>query len=177
MKGLIDKCWSQNPDHRPSFDEIYAQLSTDFSYLNEKLDEEKIKEYIKKVCCQSEIGDTRYLAVKSQIDDLKSRLLSACEEGNAEQVFNIVSLNIINVNCKYKIGNDVKTLLHMAVEKENIDIIKILLGCEDIDINAKATYAYPYEMYEEKDDIIEIQKDIDKFEEIIYIISWRSSFL
>lgn len=90
------------------------------------------------------------------------------------------------MNCRYKIGDDVKTLLHVAVEKENIDIVKLLLKCEGIDVNIKETHFYPFEKYEEKDDIKEIQDDIDEIDEILYIlfhdilifaILWKSSFL
>ena len=47
MKKLILNCLSGNPDDRPSFDQIFELISNDFSYFNEKVDEEKINNYIK----------------------------------------------------------------------------------------------------------------------------------
>lgn len=78
LKGLIDQCWSQNPSERPSFEEIFTKLSTDFSYLNEKLDEDKIREYIQKVYRPPEVENSKFASAKSQIEELKSSLLSAC---------------------------------------------------------------------------------------------------
>ena len=46
MQELIKKCWSDNPSDRPSFDEIFKTLSSDFSYSDESADEEEIEEYI-----------------------------------------------------------------------------------------------------------------------------------
>ena len=46
MKDLIEKCWSQDPKERPSFDEIFEKLSTDFSYSEETVDEDEINEYL-----------------------------------------------------------------------------------------------------------------------------------
>lgn len=38
-----------------------------------------------------------------------------------------------------------KTALHIAVEKENIDIVKLLLQNSEIDINA--TFIWPFSFY------------------------------
>ena len=41
-KKLILKCLDDNPDERPSFDEIYELLTNDFTYLDEDVDETEI---------------------------------------------------------------------------------------------------------------------------------------
>ncbi|KAK8849869.1 hypothetical protein M9Y10_018456 [Tritrichomonas musculus] len=46
MANLLKQCWSENPNNRPSFDEIYKKLSTDFSYFDETIDENEIRDYI-----------------------------------------------------------------------------------------------------------------------------------
>lgn len=46
MKQLIEKCWSQDPKDRPSFEEIFKQLSSDFSYFDEDIDEDEINDYL-----------------------------------------------------------------------------------------------------------------------------------
>ena len=46
MKDLINQCWCQEPQDRPSFSEIFEMLSSDFSYLDETVDEDEIREYL-----------------------------------------------------------------------------------------------------------------------------------
>ena len=45
MQKLIEKCWSDKPSDRPPFDYIFKTLSSDFSYLDEAVDEEEIGMY------------------------------------------------------------------------------------------------------------------------------------
>lgn len=46
MKELITRCWSQDPKDRPSFESIFEELSNDFSYSYETVDEDEINDYI-----------------------------------------------------------------------------------------------------------------------------------
>lgn len=46
MKELITQCWSQNPNDRPSFDTIFEKLSSEFTFLDESVDEDEINEYL-----------------------------------------------------------------------------------------------------------------------------------
>ena len=46
MKELISRCWSQESKDRPSFKEIFEELSNDFSYSIEDVDEDEINEYL-----------------------------------------------------------------------------------------------------------------------------------
>lgn len=46
LKSLIQRCWSQNPSERPTFDEIYQNLINDFTLSPEEVDENEIHEYI-----------------------------------------------------------------------------------------------------------------------------------
>ena len=47
MKDLISRCWNEDPDERPSFDEIYDLLANDYnSFFHYDLDEDEIQEYI-----------------------------------------------------------------------------------------------------------------------------------
>ncbi|KAK8892916.1 hypothetical protein M9Y10_030168 [Tritrichomonas musculus] len=49
MMDLITQCWSHKSEDRPSFDEIFKKLSTDFTYFNEKVDVEEINSYLGKL--------------------------------------------------------------------------------------------------------------------------------
>ncbi|KAK8880630.1 hypothetical protein M9Y10_003313 [Tritrichomonas musculus] len=47
MKDLISKCWSEDPDERPSFSEIFDKISADYkSFAHESIDEDEIENYI-----------------------------------------------------------------------------------------------------------------------------------
>ncbi|KAK8891099.1 hypothetical protein M9Y10_028304 [Tritrichomonas musculus] len=46
-RDLIEKCWSENPDDRPSGEDIVDILKTNTSFLTEKVDKEKYFNYIK----------------------------------------------------------------------------------------------------------------------------------
>ena len=48
MKALISKCWCEDVDERPSFDEIYEKLSTDYkSYFSyDDVDDNEINDFI-----------------------------------------------------------------------------------------------------------------------------------
>lgn len=49
MKALISKCWCEDADERPSFDEIYEKLSTEYkSYFSyDDVDDNEINDFIK----------------------------------------------------------------------------------------------------------------------------------
>lgn len=46
MQRLISRCWSRRKSERPTFEEIFNELSNDKTYFNEKLDENEIEEYL-----------------------------------------------------------------------------------------------------------------------------------
>lgn len=46
MKKLISRCWDKFPEKRPSFEEIFNTLSSDFSYFDEDINEDEISDYI-----------------------------------------------------------------------------------------------------------------------------------
>lgn len=52
-KNLISQCWSENPEKRPSFEEITEILKND-EFITEDVDEEKYKNYIKMIEQMSE---------------------------------------------------------------------------------------------------------------------------
>lgn len=46
MWSLLEKCWDNDPINRPTFQEIYTSLSTDFTYFGEQVDRNEIDDYI-----------------------------------------------------------------------------------------------------------------------------------
>ncbi|KAK8842414.1 hypothetical protein M9Y10_025997 [Tritrichomonas musculus] len=49
MKNLLSRCCDENINERPTFDEIYKLLTTDFSYFDEDVDEDEINQYIEDI--------------------------------------------------------------------------------------------------------------------------------
>ena len=81
MQELIKKCWSDKPIDRPSFDEIFETLSSDFSYSDEPVDEDEIEEYI--TTLNDERGDKKdrktaeteslIVSLQSEVEELKKK--------------------------------------------------------------------------------------------------------
>ena len=45
-KNLIEKCWSQDPSIRPSFDEIVKELKSDSGFITDLVDEGQYQDYV-----------------------------------------------------------------------------------------------------------------------------------
>ena len=46
MWDLLCKCWSMNPEERPTFEYIFNELSKDITYFNETIDEGELIDYL-----------------------------------------------------------------------------------------------------------------------------------
>lgn len=46
IKKLIEKCWADNPNDRPTFDEIVEELTTNRDFITETVDETEYLNYI-----------------------------------------------------------------------------------------------------------------------------------
>ena len=142
MKILLSKCWSANIEERPSFDEIFEQLSTDFSYFNEKVDSEEIQNFLNKLKEQNvDLSSNKEMNVSSQ--QLQNLLTIVTEENQSLQVELIqlknkiksyqnqiknlnklsedffLALNTIHGNQKEKNPNQSITYLKKSSEKGN----------------------------------------------------------
>lgn len=49
MKDLLNRCWCKESTERPSFGQIFDLLSSDFSFIKEKVDEKEVSSYISKL--------------------------------------------------------------------------------------------------------------------------------
>lgn len=67
-RKLIEKCWSDDPRERPTFDEILYHLKTNSDFINEKINKEEYKNYI------NMIEESQTIKNISKLDDfIKSR--------------------------------------------------------------------------------------------------------
>ena len=110
MQNLLQRCWSQDPNERPSFDEIFQLLSSDFTYSPEDVDEEEVENYLEMIGDSSEkeknkskiINDCLEISRRKleKTSDLIDIFDSACEEGNIEIVEYFISNKLIDINTK-----------------------------------------------------------------------------
>ena len=101
------RCWSQNPEERPTFDEIYKQLSTNFDFLKEDVEVDEIEDYLNDI---NDIDNIKMnLKNASEMvnssnkysEYLSSNLYLACKSENAELVKYILTLKAVDVNSKF----------------------------------------------------------------------------
>lgn len=137
MWDLITRCWSKEASERPSFDEIFDELSTNFSLLNEDVDEDEIREYLdyledgrKEETTSSERKEDFHKEydqlVKKQEEERKcysEMLIKLVERQNY-----IADLDFDSVK-----GN----ILHLACKSGNIELVKYIISLNKIDIKAK----------------------------------------
>ena len=97
IQDLISECWSHNPEERPSFDEIFAMLISDKSYLGENVNEDKIQDYF------DQLVDANVLdySIIEHPKILKAILFHAINLENVELVASIISNENLNINEKY----------------------------------------------------------------------------
>ena len=114
MRSFIKKCWSQDPDERPSFDEIFNELSTDLTYSPVPVDEDEIKNFLEFNDEPIGIEDKKIILSNKYIEIEKNRIQK---------------------------NNDFNLMLNLACETENIEFLECLLSDDSIDINStKITY-------------------------------------
>ena len=146
MKDLITQCWSQNACDRPSFDEIFPKLSTDFSYSEESVDEDEINEYLeildesKNESLANELKDPAKIQ-KDQIEKMK-------EENKSIQT-ELVKYQSENKDLKEKLGQNERDKNRLQTElliyqNENKDI-KEKLNQNERDKNSLQTELLKYQ--------------------------------
>lgn len=90
MQNLISKCWSDSPEERPTFSEIFDELSSDFNFFSENLDEVEIQNYIDRLNDSSlersvrfsksrrqppkETDDDKYVKIENELNEVKAKL-------------------------------------------------------------------------------------------------------
>lgn len=72
-RHLIEKCWSQNPEERPTFDEIVQNLKTDPSFILDKVEEDYFLEYVRSIE-DFKITFDSFKRIKENDDLLKTKI-------------------------------------------------------------------------------------------------------
>ena len=137
MWDLITRCWNKEASERPSFDEIFYELSTNFSLLNEDVDEDEIREYLDYL----EDGrkeETTSSERKEDFHEEYDQLVKKQEEERkcySEMFIKLVERqnNIADLDFDSVKGN----ILHLACKSGNIELVKYIISLNKIDIKAK----------------------------------------
>lgn len=111
FRELIERCWSNNPSERPSFDEIFDKLSNNHEYILDYVDMNEFNLYVKEIT--DEINCNKKL----------SNITSNLEEDNEQlktQVMQLKSKNmqLLNENKMYKNENKKLETMINQVTKE-----------------------------------------------------------
>lgn len=114
MRNLIQKCWSNEVDERPSFDEIFKTLSEDFNCSPEEVFEDEVNSYLETIRESNESKPAKndksdefvkdyFEFVKdkllhSNVEDINKLLIEACKTGNVQLVEYIISKKSFDIN-------------------------------------------------------------------------------
>lgn len=134
MQKLLIKCWSANVDERPSFSDIFNQLSTEFSYFKDDVDSNKIKNYL------SYLENSEPTAQISEQQSLKqANEIIQRNDRNVKRYLELIKLLIeysdsIQYLYTYQLDGNV---LHLACETGNFNLVKYILSLDKIDIKDK----------------------------------------
>lgn len=94
MQNLLSRCWSTNIEERPSFDEIFDQLSSDFSYFNENIDSDEIQKYLNELEQHQKEKPNKEMNISNE--QLQNLLTTVCEENQNLQIELLSIKNKIN---------------------------------------------------------------------------------
>ena len=97
---LIDRCLNYLPKNRPSFEEIFNELSSDLTYFIEDVDTNEIRDYISDIKEEDDRPKNHSIAIQTNICDeikkpekIEETIKDINENVNTNEVVNIVDTN------------------------------------------------------------------------------------
>lgn len=85
MKNLLLRCWNKKPENRPSFQEIFEELSNDIeSYIKDKIDIKEIQTYLKSISEWNKNYSEKemYLDIKKEEEKILDKKIQKLKEKN-----------------------------------------------------------------------------------------------
>ncbi|KAK8843025.1 hypothetical protein M9Y10_025213 [Tritrichomonas musculus] len=144
MWELLTRCWSKDPNERPSFEEIFQELSTNFSLFDEDVDEDEIRDYLDYLADENkEESVTKASQIKEDFVSKYDQLVKKEEKDN--KIYSEILIKLIgrqdNIDDLYfsSIGGNI---LHLACESGNLELVKYIISLDKIDITSKAIFIY-----------------------------------
>lgn len=152
MMKLITDCWSQNPEERPSFEEIFKTLSSSPSdYFDEDVDEDEIRDYIELLEDEAISSESPIDKNKEEIKNLKDQNIkleqinkdnggiitkltnenTSLKREQEESISKIQSLNATNLQIKKdqeNLANKVQNLTNenVQIKKEKEELVNTI---------------------------------------------------
>ena len=145
MQDLILWCLDERKERRPSFDKIFSELSTDFSYSFEKVDVDEVMNYINNLDQLTDSNESQQNSLNDVKNEQESKRLEnerACYE---EMIKTLVEESEINIG-EVKLDGILlffifyKTFLHSACLSGNIELVDYFISLDKIDLNARSIY-------------------------------------
>lgn len=144
MKDLLSRCWHRDPKKRPSFEEIFNELSSNFYYLDEDVDEDEVNDYIEllKDRRQNEDVPKKEDKKEEQKEDQNESQKEIDQPSNNQELIENerkVYFEMVKELVE-KHGKVEDNLLHLACKTGNINLVKYVISQNKIDITSKTVY-------------------------------------
>ena len=149
-KKLIESCWSQNPEDRPTFESIENFLRTDIQFITEKVNEEDFEKYVLKI----ENSEIDFSSEKNimQIDHLIKEKNKVVETFSDEVVDQLSKKEYVAVIEK-KIINYLLAKRIKIESNEIFKIYKIRIGNSRFDNDFISIHEFNRKFFNNKSDI------------------------
>ena len=144
MQNLLTRCWNQSVDKRPSFDDIFNEISSDFSYLDEDVDEDEINEYLKILEEEGANVENSINEAKIEVhNDYNYKQLQMKME-NERKCYASMIKKIVENQGEIQNGFDERygNILHAATSTGNLELVKYIISLDKIDITSKLIIIY-----------------------------------
>lgn len=144
MKDLLSRCWQEDPKRRPSFEEIFNELSSNFYYLDEDVDEYEVNDYLDllKDRRQNEDVPKKEDKKEEQKEDQNEAQKEIDQPSNNQELIENerkVYFEMVKELVE-KHGKVEDNILHLACKTGNINLVKYVISQNKIDITSKTVY-------------------------------------
>lgn len=132
MSDLLMRCWCQNANERLSFDDIYEKLSTNFTFIDEDVDEDEIKEYI------AYLEEEKQNKKIAGSQNYKQKMIKKRQEDERKNYLHIIKELVekkgdIKSVCNISLGANA---LHLACKSGSFELVQYIMSLDKFDIES-----------------------------------------
>lgn len=139
MKDLIEKCWDQDQEKRPSFSDIFKMLSEDFSYSPESVDEDEVNDFLDMIKSNQKSSEKVKVENKVKVQE-SEKSDSSDDDNNGNEVTSIIKGFFKDLKEDLENTDNVLDLFKYACEECNGQLLDYLLTNELIDVNTNIVF-------------------------------------